>query len=562
MSRPRIIAVTGAAALAAGVLVSGPSAYATSSATSGAGGASTTGSSTGYAVLAKEGASAAALASQLRAAGATVSSVNEAIGLVTVSKADSGFLAKARSNGVVANAAANGVIGRAPKGSVSGDEVAAARAAVTKAAAGPAADPLDAQLWDMTMMDVPKAHAVTLGDARVKVGIIDTGVDGSHPDIAPNFDAALSRNFTVDDPALGDLCNYANCVDPANVDDNEHGTHVAGTIGAALNGRGMSGVAPSVSLVNVRAGQDSGYFLLGPVANAITYAADSGIDVVNMSFYIDPWLYNCKGGAPEDTPEQAAEQDLIIATMDRAFKYATQKKVTLVAALGNDHDNIDNPRMDVSSPDYGPAPHDRTITPGQCFDLPVQGKNVIGVSSVGPSGRKADYSNWTSTLNSKSLEVAAPGGWFRDGFGTPTYRTNGNLILSAAPLNVLLANGSVDAAGNVHNSAVVKDCSGGSCAYYQYLQGTSMASPHAAGVAALIVSKFGEKKGNSIFMAPNDVRSILMETAVPQPCPAGGMISYANVGRPPAFDAACVGTQEFNGLYGAGIVNAYNAVRH
>ena len=45
--------------------------------------------------------------------------------------------------------------------------------------------------------------------------------------------------------------------------------------------------------MNVRAGQDSGYFFLGPTVDALTYAADAGIDVVNMSFYVDPWLYNC-----------------------------------------------------------------------------------------------------------------------------------------------------------------------------------------------------------------------------------------------------------------------------
>ena len=104
-------------------------------------------------------------------------------------------------------------------------------------------------------------------------------------------------------PGIDGPCEYAGCVDPADVDDNGHGTHVAGTIGAALNGFGVSGVAPDVDLVNVRGGQDSGYFFLGPVVNALTYSGDVGLDVVNMSFYVDPWLYNCEGGAPEDSPE-------------------------------------------------------------------------------------------------------------------------------------------------------------------------------------------------------------------------------------------------------------------
>jgi lantibiotic leader peptide-processing serine protease len=81
----------------------------------------------------------------------------------------------------------------------------------------------------------------------VLVGILDTGVDGSHPDIAPNFDAARSRNFTVDIPLVDGPCAAepdGSCNDPANVDENGHGTHVAGTVGSPINGLGIAGVAP------------------------------------------------------------------------------------------------------------------------------------------------------------------------------------------------------------------------------------------------------------------------------------------------------------------------------
>ena len=78
------------------------------------------------------------------------------------------------------------------------------------------------------------------------------------------------------------------------VDEGGHGTHVAGMVGAALNGMGTTGVAPNVTLVNLRAGQDSGFFFLFETLAALTYAADNGIDVVNMSFFTDPWLFNCR----------------------------------------------------------------------------------------------------------------------------------------------------------------------------------------------------------------------------------------------------------------------------
>jgi subtilisin family serine protease len=103
-------------------------------------------------------------------------------------------------------------------------------------------------------------------------------------------------------------------VDPADHDDGAHGTHVAGTIGAAANGGGVSGVAPNVTLVNIRAGQDSGFFFLQPTVDALIYAGDAGIDVVNMSFFVDPWLYNCQAN-PADSPEQQAQQRLIIQAM-------------------------------------------------------------------------------------------------------------------------------------------------------------------------------------------------------------------------------------------------------
>jgi lantibiotic leader peptide-processing serine protease len=90
------------------------------------------------------------------------------------------------------------------------------------------------------------------------VGIIHTGVDGHHPDIRPNFSRRLSVNFTTDIPLVDGPCEHPSCVDPANEDDNGHGTHVAGLVGAALNGLGTAGVV--------------------------------GIDVVNMSFSTDPWL--------------------------------------------------------------------------------------------------------------------------------------------------------------------------------------------------------------------------------------------------------------------------------
>ena len=212
----------------------------------------------------------------------------------------------------------------------------------------------------------------------------------------------------------------ASCLDPVGTDDGGHGTHVAGTIGAAANGIGVSGVAPKVTLVELKGGQDSGYFFLDPVVNALTYAGDAGIDVVNMSFYVDPWLYNCTAN-PADTPDGAGRAAghhhghaaRLWSTPTGTASPWSARSATTTRTSGA-------PRTDVSSPDYPPTTaYPRPVDNGSCLDLPVEGPHVIGVSALGPSGTKADYSNY----GIEQISVAAPGGCFRDGFGTDSFRT-------------------------------------------------------------------------------------------------------------------------------------------
>jgi hypothetical protein len=97
-------------------------------------------------------------------------------------------------------------------------------------------DPLDANQWGLRMVKSDLARAVQPGDHGVMVGVLDSGVDATHPDIAPNINVALSRNFTTDLPTdpngapFDGPCEFAGCVDPPAYDDNGHGTHVAGII--------------------------------------------------------------------------------------------------------------------------------------------------------------------------------------------------------------------------------------------------------------------------------------------------------------------------------------------
>ena len=84
-----------------------------------------------------------------------------------------------------------------------------------------------------------------------------------------------------------------------------------------------------MSLVNIRGGQDAGSFFLQPVVDALTYGADIGLDVINMSFYVDPWYMNCINDSTASAEEQL-EQRTIIASVQRALNYAHRKGVTLI----------------------------------------------------------------------------------------------------------------------------------------------------------------------------------------------------------------------------------------
>ncbi|MDQ3958184.1 MAG: S8 family serine peptidase, partial [Actinomycetota bacterium] len=396
---------------------------------------------------------------------------------------------------------------------------------------------------------------------------LDSGIDPNHPDIRRNVDRDLSRNFTRDIPSIGSPCRDErdrSCDDPHLGDPAGHGTAVASMVAAPLNDTGISGVAPNVTLVSLRVGQESGFIFVQPVVDALTYAADNAIDIANLSFWIDPWWLNCPSN-PADSPEAQQDQQTTIAAVQAAVDYARGRGVTIVVPTANDWTDLDNPMTDTLSPTFPLDSSTEREVDDTCLLLPVEADGVIGVSGVGPSGRKAFYSNY----GLDATDVAAPSG---DDFDD-TLQYPSNLVLAAFPKAPLRRFGLLDRDGRPTIPEVMRQCSGRRCSYYVFIGGTSFAGPTAAGVAALIVSAHGSDDGaGGVTMAPAAVERILYETARPHACPEGGVQEYPEIGDKlvefglpswEAFTATCTeGPGQTNGFFGHGLVNAYDAVTY
>ena len=527
-----------------------------------------------YVVVYGSGASAAAARRAIASSGGTMVSENRSLGYALVRSGNDEFPAAAAGQTALVGAARNQVIGtvaprQRPTAPFEDIELLLAERDALRATGGLAdaapgkralAEPLANRQWNMRQIGATPSgsYAESQGRRRVLVGIIDTGISGRHPDLAPNFARKLSANFTVDNPFIDGKCEVRGCVDPANMDDHGHGTHVASIIGSPINGLGVAGVAPKVGLVNIRAGQDSGYFFLAPTLEALTYAGDIGVDVINMSYFVDPWLFNCLDN-PADSPAEQTEQRVIRTAVQRAMDYAVTRNVTPVTSKGNGFTNLDHPRIDESSPDFPPGSEKRRKVTNACITVPTETRGVIPVTATGPSTRKAYYSNF----GLEQTNVAAPGGDYYDSpdnTGDPR-----NLVLAAYPRRLARLNGDLNRNGTPDNPFVVRDCNAGRCGYYQYAQGTSMASPHAAGVAALIVSVHGDvgDGARSWTLDPATTEQILRDTAVPHACPQPRLYRYRNVvgdGSVERYSAYCAGPVTENSFYGHGIVNADAAV--
>jgi lantibiotic leader peptide-processing serine protease len=399
--------------------------------------------------------------------------------------------------------------------------------------APPSTEPLAQCQWDMTIIHADAATHARATGAGVRVGVIDSGVDIGHPDIAPNLDLASSCSFVrSDDPTiLAGLTNpieagNGDCSNKAAVQDRSgHGTHTASNIAAPINGVGIAGVAPGATIVALKACTESTFCYGNAVAAALRYAGDHDIDVVNMSLFADPYLYYCGN----DATQRALMQEL-----KDAAKYAQQHGVLLVASAGNQDSDLKHPLIDPVSPD-GPfdTPLIRQVG-NNCRVLPAELPGVISVMATGPVG----YPGYTMNIadySSVGGDIAAPGG---DSFSATN--TIQDTVIGAMP-----ADSAIYRVIDARNGTRPGNTTAAGAATYGWINGTSMAAPHVTGVAALVKQLHPN-------WGPSAIAAAVLRTASPMSCPPNWQ---------PLFDgderARCYGGSDgHTSFFGHGLVDA------
>jgi len=241
--------------------------------------------------------------------------------------------------------------------------------------------------------------------------------------------------------------------------------------------------------------------------------ATQQIDVANASFAVD------KGPTASGDPLDFFCRDVkadhaAIKLVKEAVYEARKSGTTVVASAGNNN-------LDLAHPPMG----------NECIRMPVELPGVIGVSGNGRLGQRTTATPpGPSNYGVGVIDVVAPGGDPAQG-GVPA-----GLIFSTFPTYIPIP------------PTAMPNVVDGPGATYRYTAGTSFAAAHASGVAALIVSRFGDpdtpQNGK---LRPGKVRAFLQATAEPKPCPP---------------DPRCEGGEGYNGFFGHGEVDALNAVLH
>jgi lantibiotic leader peptide-processing serine protease len=400
---------------------------------------------------------------------------------------------------------------------------AAARSAATGINPDPAWD-YKGLLWDYRRIGLPRGWKTTAGSPKVTVGVADTGLDFTHAELAPKVKRVVDLTDLEDPPlcktlfGLSDDDLAAQFGGPAETDWYGHGSWIGGNIAAALDGKGVNGIAPKVNLVSLKISQWCGFSYQTTEIAAFITAANLGVDVVNISFggYLD---------------RSDPEQELIYQAYIGAVRYARGKGTIIVAAAGNEHVRVGAGGRVLS--------HGQLSTPGDpaedwpdlfgmyetpggvpgVVDVSATGRRVVPSSASCPPGTIGDPGDPTADPDFNAtckpasdphqaagqgkanqlayysdygprIDLAGPGGARKfnlanfDRGGTPGFPYTADDLTNAWQEFNITSNWATQipcfffsAAAGFHE---------GNC--YSTIQGTSMAAPHVTASLALVAS--------------------------------------------------------------------------
>jgi subtilisin family serine protease len=363
--------------------------------------------------------------------------------------------------------------------------------------------------WDMRLINAPTAWtAKKFGNSGVTVAILDTGIDYGDADLNGRVDLSRSVSFmnhfvgNSDDPTTPE--DESSPIVPSDdaiikaffpdqnliTDLNGHGTNVSTQV--ASNAAAIAGVTSQTTLIGVKVLGTNGVGDFSDILNGVLWAADHGADVANMSL---------GGGFSKAGNGQA------LSTINRVFNYAKQKGMLIVVAAGNSSADLQHNGNDYAT--FCDASH------------------VICVSSVGPiaSDGSGDVPAFYTNYGRSQVNVAAPGGngvlnpdgSLKGTDGWPWGTSQASWVWSICPARSIIIQRDAD---KVHGDLFLTLCS--QLSLLNGYIGTSQASPHVAGLAALLVDKYGHGQ-------PQTIKQAILKSAAPvNPLLGRGRIDVKN----------------------------------